>query len=367
MTVERKWWSVAPAAALVVALAGCGGGVQAGQVPEDSAQPGAEVGRRITVEVETLAPTPFTDYVRLTGTVEADRDVTVAAEESGVIRELYVEKGARVAAGQPIAKIDDRVLAAQAEQAASEAALAKETWERQRRLWEEERIGTELAYLRARYAAETADANARALAARLERTTIRAPVSGILDARFVEVGSMVAPGAPVARVVDSNPVKVVGGVPERFAGDVRRGGAVRITFDVLPGQEFEGRIAFVGTVVDPQSRTFPIEVEVPNPGGDIKPGMVANISATRRVFDSVIAVPREAVVRTESGYIAYVAVEQGGRTIAEARPLQLGPAQMNRIVVESGLQAGDRLIVVGQQQVAAGDILEVIAREGRAP
>ena len=331
------------------------------------AGPGAEIGRRITVEVETLAPTAFTDYVRLTGTVEADRDVTVAAEESGVIRELYVEKGARVAAGQPIAKIDDRVLAAQAEQAAAEAALAKETWERQRRLWEEERIGTEIAYLRARYAAETADANARALAARLERTTIRAPVSGILDARFVEIGNMVAPGTPVARVVDSDPVKVVGGVPERFAGDVRRGGAVRITFDVLQGREFEGRIAFVGTVVDAQSRTFPIEVEVPNPGGDIKPGMVANISATRRAFDSVIAVPRDAVVRTEGGYIAYVAVEQGGRTIAEARPLQLGPAQMNRIVVESGLQAGDRLIVVGQQQVAAGDILEVVAREGRAP
>ncbi len=365
MTVERKWWSVAPAAVLMAALAGCGG-AQAGEASA-SAGPGAEIGRRITVEVETLAPTAFTDYVRLTGTVEADRDVTVAAEESGVIRELYVEKGARVAAGQPIAKIDDRVLAAQAEQAAAEAALAKETWERQRRLWEEERIGTEIAYLRARYAAETADANARALAARLERTTIRAPVSGILDARFVEIGNMVAPGTPVARVVDSDPVKVVGGVPERFAGDVRRGGAVRITFDVLQGREFEGRIAFVGTVVDAQSRTFPIEVEVPNPGGDIKPGMVANISATRRAFDSVIAVPRDAVVRTEGGYIAYVAVEQGGRTIAEARPLQLGPAQMNRIVVESGLQAGDRLIVVGQQQVAAGDILEVVAREGRAP
>lgn len=364
MTVERKWWSVAPAAVVVAALAGCGG-AQAGE--PSSAQPGADVGRRITVEVETLEPTAFTDYVRLTGTVEADRDVTVAAEESGVIRELYVEKGARVAAGQPIAKIDDRVLAAQAEQAAAEAALAKETWERQRRLWEEERIGTEIAYLRARYAAETADAAARALAARLERTTIRAPVSGILDARFIEVGSMVAPGAPVARIVDSDPVKVVGGVPERFAGDIRRGGTVRITFDVLQGREFEGRIAFVGTAVDPQSRTFPIEVEVPNPGGDIKPGMVANISATRRAFDSVITVPRDAVVRTESGYVAYVAVDQGGRTIAEARPLVLGPAQMNRIVVESGLRAGDRLIVVGQQQVAAGDILEVVTREGRAP
>src|SRR5690606_10167458 len=253
MTVERKWWSVAPAAVLAAALAGCGGGAQAGEA-STPAQPGAEVGRRITVEVEALAPTPFTDYVRLTGTVEADRDVTVAAEESGVIRELYIEKGARVAAGQAIVKIDDRVLAAQAEQAAAEAALAKETWERQRRLWEEERIGTEIAYLRARYAAETAAAAARALAARLERTTIRAPVSGILDARFVEIGNMVAPGTPVARVVDSDPVKVVGGVPERFAGDVRRGSAVRITFDVLPGREFEGRIAFVGTAVDAQSR-----------------------------------------------------------------------------------------------------------------
>ena len=164
------------------------------------------------VEVVTVALENFEDQLGITGSVEAERDVTVAAEESGVIRELYVDKGQRVRAGQAIAKIDDRVLRAQYDQAMSEAALARETWDRQKRLWEEDRIGSEMNYLRSRYGAETAEANARVIAARLERTVVRAPITGVLDSRLVEIGSMVAPGAPVAPGGPAGPIGPIGPV-----------------------------------------------------------------------------------------------------------------------------------------------------------
>lgn len=349
------------AAALIAAVAttACNGGeAQESASPESGAAP---AGRVVNVHAVQVEPREFTEYVTLTGALEASRDVAVAAEESGVIRQLFVEKGARVRPGQPIARIDDQVLRAQYDQARSEAALARETYERQRRLWEEERIGTEINFLRAKYGAETAEANARMLAARLERTTVRAPIDGVLDDRLVEVGAMVSPGTPVARIVDADPVEVTAGVPERYAGEIRPGAAVRVTIDHLGGGTFEGRANYVGTALDTRTRTFPVEFTIANGNGVLKPGMVARLDLQRRTIPDALLVPREAVQRASTGYIVYVVTGEGERTHAEARPVELGAGAGEQVAIVSGLVAGERVIVVGQQQVANGDAVRVVA------
>ncbi len=362
MIAQWKWQGLAGAGLLAMTAAACGG---SGEAKEPAAAAAEAGGRRVvTVEVVPATAAPFTDVVSVVGMVAANRDVTLSAEEGGVVRRLLVDRGAHVSAGQPILKIDDALLAAQTAQAKAEAALARETWERQKRLWEEEKIGTEMAYLQAKYAAERAAASLRLLSERLDRTTVRAPVAGLIDTRLVEVGAMVAPGTPVARLVDVSTVKVVGGVPERYAADIRKGAPAVIVFDVLGGREFTGRIDFVAATVDPQDRTVPVEVVVDNAGGAIKPGMVAGIGIVRRELDAVIVVPQEAVLRTEDGYIVYIAVERDGATEAEARPVVTGASRANRVVIESGVEPGDRVVVVGQQKLAPGDRLQVIEREG---
>jgi membrane fusion protein, multidrug efflux system len=340
-------------------------GCSAGETSAAETEANERVGRVVSVEVAVVEARGFTDYVQVVGQVRANQDVTIAAEESGPIRQLLVPKGSLVRAGQPIARIDDRLLRAQAEQAASEAALAAETYERQRRLWEEDRVGTEMAYLRARYGAQTAEAGARALRERLERTVVRAPIAGLLDDRLVEVGTMVMPGTPVARIVDVSRVKVTGGVPERFAGEIARGAVALISIDGSAAREFEGRIDFVGASVEEQGRTFPVEIVVPNPGGGLKPGMIANVRVTRGQIESALLIPQEAVLRTEDGYIVYLAVEEGDEVRAEARPVVLGPTQANQVLVTNGLTAGDRIVVVGQNKIAGGDRLQIVER-GRA-
>lgn len=349
-------WPGVVVAALAVAAAGCGGS----EAKEPAASEPAL--RVVNVEVEPVAAVSFTDVVNLIGEAVAERDVMVAAEEGGVVRALYVEKGARVRAGQPILKIDDALLAAQVAQAEADAALARETFERQRRLWEEDQIGTEMAYLQAKYASERAAANLRLLSERLERTTVRAPISGVLDARLVDFGAMVAPGSEVARIVDTDTIKVVSGVPERYATEIRPGAQARVVFDVLAGRSFDGVIGFVAQAVRPQDRTVPIEIAVPNPGGVIRPGMVAAVEIVRRELDEVVVVPQEAVLRTEAGYIVYVAADRGGETVAEARPVTTGASRANRVVIDSGLEPGDLVIVVGQHRIAAGDRLQIVAR-----
>ena len=335
-----------------LALAGCGRA-------EADIETAAAV-RIINVEVAEIATSPFVDEVSLTGTAQANRDVQISAEESGVIRQILKEKGSRVAEGEPLAKIDDAILLAQVAQARAQADFASQAWARRKRLWEESQIGSEIAYLEAKVGAEQAAASLSLLEERLARTTVRSPFDGVLESRTIEVGTMVGPGQPVMRVVDLDPIKIVAGVPERYAADVRVGASAVVTFDVFPGETFDAVIRYVGSTVDPQNRTFPIEVVMANPRGLVKPAMVSNVAVTRRQLDAAVVVPQDALVRVEDGYVAFVVAERDGATVAEVRPVRLGPTQRDLAVVEEGLQPGDRLIVVGQKIVADGDRVNVV-------
>ncbi len=313
----------------------------------------------VNVEVADVVVTDFTAYIRLTGEVEALNDVVVSAEESGVVERFFLEKGEYVRRGMPLAKIDDRVLRTQVQEAAAAAQLANERFERQRQLWEEEQIGSEIAYLEAKYQAELQSARLDFLQTRLDRTVIKAPISGIFDDRYVDMGEMVAPGTQVARVVEVDRVKVTGGVPERFADVVQPGDSARINFEVREG-ELGGLISYVGSTVDPRNRTFPIEVVIDNPGRIIKPKMVANVLLASRRLGNVVVIPQSAIQRTEEGYEVFVVVERDGSLIAEPRPVRLGPSYENSTVVNEGLSVGDRLIVRGHQLVESGDRVRVV-------
>lgn len=333
---------------------GCGGAEAEGAQEENGFI------RVINVVVEEVETSTFSETIRLTGTVNANQDVTISAEESGVVREILVEKGSRVREGQAIFRLDSELLQAQVDQAKAMSEMAREAWERRKRLYEEDRVGSELLYLEAKYAAEQASANRRLLEARLERTVIRAPINGILESREIEVGTMVGAGTPVARIVDVDLVKITAGVPERYAADVRAGADAVVTFDVLSGEAFPGTISYVGAAVNPRNRTFPVELVLPNPGGFIKPEMVANVALVRMVYEGAIVVPQEAVVRTEDGYVVFVVEDQDGISMARNRKVELGTAQKNQVMILTGLGPGDRLIVVGQQAVADQDHVNVV-------
>ena len=322
--------------------------------------------RVINVAVTPATRSTFVDYVRVVGEVAAMQDVTLSAEESGTIARFLVEKGARVTKGDVIAKIDDTVLQAQADEAKAMADIAQEEYSRRRRLWEEDQVGSEIAYLQTRSAAEAASARYRTLQARLSRTELRAPVSGIFDEKYVEVGELVAPGTRVARVVAVAQVKITGGVPERFALDIRRGDSAVVTLDALPDRSFVGRIRFVGASVNPDNRTVPVELVLDNPGGALKPQMVANVQIARARLHDVIVVPQEVVQRTEAGYQVFVTGDRDGRPIAMARPVELGPAHENRVVIRSGLNEGDPLITTGYRMVDDGSLVRIVdGGEGR--
>ena len=367
MFIDREGWlqrvvsrGAAPVLILTLAGSGCvpsGDNSASAQSPEGSDGGGRRV---INVEVTPVRRSSFTDSIRVAGQVEAYRDVTISADESGAVLRYLVRRGARVPKGGIIAELDAGVLRAQVEEARAAAALAAEQHERQRRLWEDERIGTEIAYLRAKYNSEAASARLATLESRLERTKIRSPIAGVFDEKLLEAGEYAGVGDPVARVVTTNPIKVTAGIPERYAAFVHRGDSARITFDVFPDREFVGRITFVGTSVNERNRTFPIEVVIQNPGLLIKPKMIADLQVVRERLDDVVVVPQTAVLRNEEGYRVVLAETENGRDIARAHHVGVGPSYANQVVIESGLEPGQRLITLGQQLVDDGSLIRVV-------
>jgi RND family efflux transporter MFP subunit len=189
---------------------------------------------------------------------------------------------------------------------------------------------------------------------------VAAPISGVLEARPIEIGTMVGVGTPVARIVQVDPIKVIAGVPERFAGLVESSSRAIVTFEALGSERYDADVRYVGATVNPSNRTFEVELSIPNRERAIKPEMVANVQVVLREREDAIVIPQEAVVRVEEGFVAFVVTDRDGESMAEVRSVRLGPAQRNQLVVEEGLAAGDRLIVLGQNQVADGDHVRVV-------
>lgn len=346
------------AAVLTAAAVAVGCAESSGTAAEEEGGPAGDsipTARIVDVETRTVRREAFVDRLHMTGTVEAERTVELTAQESGRVEELPAEKGSRLDAGSPIALLDARELRAQIEEARAQADLAREQWERRRELYEERNAISELDYLQARSQAEQAAARVDRLEARLADKTIEAPFAGILDERPVEVGTTVSPGQTVATMVDLRPVKVSAGVPERYANDVSVGDSATVTVPSLDDETFRGELTYVGAAVSGESRTLPVEIELPNVEGRLKPRLVADVSMVRRRWSEAVSVPQDAVLRTSDGFAVYVIEETGSGSVARRRPVELGPRESDRVLVESGLEAGDRLVTVGQQQLADGD------------
>ena len=309
------------------------------------------------VETLVLSPTAFEDVIELTGTVEALNDATVSAQAGGTITFL-AERGTRVAAGERVAQVDDLEEEAAVEQARAAYELAQDRFERQQPLYKDSIISA-LEFEQVRSQRNQARAALTQAEKRLTNTRVDAPFPGTVEERFVERGEQIRANERVARIVDTRQVRVAAGVPERYANDIRVGTSVRLNFRNYGGSVRTAPVSFVGQAINPDTRTFPIEVELDNGDGTLKPEMVARVSVTRTTLDRALVNPRTAVVRDEAGTHAYVAVQTDSTTIAEKRSIQLGPRYAERAVVESGLSFGEAIVVAGQNNLAPGDPVDI--------
>ncbi|SMO59692.1 efflux RND transporter periplasmic adaptor subunit [Fodinibius sediminis] len=328
---------------------------------EDMQQPEEEVVKSVTVETETISPRLFERHLELVGSIEAQNDVRLSAEVSGRIQRYYVDQGDRVAQGAPILKIDDSKL--QREQARLQAQVqqAEEQYERLKRVFEQDSVGSEIELINAKAAYEQTRAALESVEVDLRNTTVRAPFDATLEEVIMESGEMASPGAVLVRLIGSNRLKVSAGVPSVYSDAITRGDTAQIWFDFQLSDTLRLPITFVGQSIDPEARTFEVEVKLPPQREDYKVDMIGNIKISTFRKDSAVVIGEEYIYKEGNQNVVYVVDEDGdGNSMARMKRVKLGPSYQNEIMVTEGLSNDERLITVGSSFLQDSMRIEVV-------
>ena len=344
----RVLFSLLLSAAIIAGSAGLVAVLSKGRADE-SAQSSSQDSKPVNVRVTTLSARRVEDTLLLTGRVDAWEDITVSAEVSGNVEWQGVDDGTRVAGGDELFRIDTSWYQAEYTQAMAQAALAVQELNRVDSL-RKNGISSPQELDRAETERKVSEANVTAAATRLEKSIVKAPITGVIDEVLVKAGEWADTGKPLARIVQTDRVKVVVGVPERDIPHFRAKDEVSVTLDALPGESLPGHIFRIATTAERETRTFSTEIELPNESHRLRPGMVARVRMVRNVFPDAISVPIFSVLTMENQRFALV-VENG---VARIRQIQVGVLEGDRVHVTEGLRPGDTLIIAGHRDLRDG-------------
>ena len=307
----------------------------------------------------------FNHVLELQGNVTTKNLLTITPEYNGILTHVYVKEGQKVTKGQTLAKIDDGGLSQQLAQLKIQAELAKTTYERQQRLWEQN-IGSEIQYLQSKSTYQSQQEAVNQLYQQIAKTTVKAPFSGTIDDIITEQGSVVAAGqSPLMRIVNLDNMYIETEVPESYVSNVTKGKNVSVNIPVL-GQTIETKIRQAGDFINPSNRTFKIEVEIPNKDKAIKPNLSARLKINDYTSEKAILIPQSVVSENAEGeQYVYVVNDKNEKGIgtAERIIIKTGKTQGDIIEILEGLSSGAEIIQEGARSVRDGQSVEVINYE----
>lgn len=317
--------------------------------------PGNNEEPAVYVKTRELKYEQFTQYISVLGVAKAFYQSVLSSDEGGRIKEFVKDKGRFVNKDDVILILDNDVLKANLDAAKARFDQAENNFVRQEKIYNEN-VTSELQYLNAKYERDAAKANYELIKARYDRTFIKAPFSGIVDQKYAEIGELTLPGLPIVSVVSMGRIKVEAGVPENYITMVERGDSVKVIFKDLGDAEYSAVLNYVGNTVSTDNRTFPIEIFINNKDGRIKPELSARVFIQKEKVDNAIVIPEETVTKTDLGYAVFV--EEDG--VAKMRIVEIISRSDNQIALRSGVNEGDKLVLVGFQNLVDGTKVKVV-------
>ena len=311
----------------------------------------------------TAKSTIFTHYLEIQGNVKTKQNILVYPEMPGILRKIFVQEGQRVTEGQLLATIDDGGLSNQVAQVEATTQLAKTTFERQKRLWEQ-KIGSEIQFLQTKTNYEAQTNALKQLKSQQEKASVRAPFSGVVDNIIKEPGTVIAPGqgSEIFRIVNLNNMYVEAEVPEKYIASITKNKEVKVEFSVL-GKSVNSKVRQVGSFINPNNRSFKIEVPVENQSGNIKPNLTAKLQINDYTAAEAILIPQSIISENAKGeqYI-YVLKDKklNNEAVAERLIIETGKTQGDMIEVTKNLAADTEIIMEGARSVTNGQVVKVI-------
>lgn len=320
----------------------------------------SEGNNSVPVEVQDLSYEPFKHFIEVSGSAEAVKAAYISPEMGGQIREIYVNEGDFVEKGKLLAKLNTDITESSIKELESGLALATTVYEKQKRLWEKG-IGSEIQYLNAKNTKESLEQKLVTVNAQLDMSLIKAPISGIVDAINLKKGELAAPGMQLMQIVNLDELYINADVSESYLPQVEEGARVMVRFPVYPDLTLETPIYRKGNVINPNNRTFPIQLRLKNPDRKLKPNILSVVQINDFSADSAIIVPSILIKQDITGYYLFIAQEINGKWIAKKVYIIPGKSYVDKTMVVSGLQPGQRIIVQGYNMVSDGT--EVVVKQ----
>lgn len=325
---------------------------------EADEQAKAEAEKRLPkVKVVEVMPVPLTDLLVLPGTVRPYEDIDLAAKSSGTVKWVGPQEGERVKKGDKLLELDMKSVATRVTEARARYDQAVKDYDRMKKLYDEN-IVSKGQLDNAKTTLDTAKAGLDSAGVTLDDGSLVSPLDGILNQVNVDVGEYINPGQQVMQILNIDKVKVELPVPEKDILFFEKDQQVKIVMERTTGEtlEFDGVIEFVSLTADVTTRTYVVKVVVDNPGQLLRPGMIVRAHLVRRQIDDAIAVPFFTVIDREDGKAVFVVDEAN---IARVKPIGYGIFQRGIVEIRSGLQIGDKLIIVGQRSLVDGEKVDI--------
>ncbi|MBN2313036.1 MAG: efflux RND transporter periplasmic adaptor subunit [Sedimentisphaerales bacterium] len=346
----------------IIVLVVIGALVGVSKIPKTDRQVEATEAPPVNVSVMTVAAEPeLADTFTLPAVVEPNRVVTVSAEVSGRIERISPEKGDRVSAGDLLVELNSDLLRPQFEMAKAQVEFNQIEFERMENLVKDNATARR-DLDNAKTQLDVSKAQLEEIEARLNRTRILAPMSGVMNNKLVEEGEYVDPGAPVAEIVETDTVKAVVEIPESDVGFFRVGDRAEVRAD-FKGEEEDtvlvGKLTFISELADSQTRSTRVEITLKNDKRLLRSGQIVRAHLTRQILRDAILIPLLAVIPMEDGKAVYVV----NSTEAKRCDVKLGFIKGDRVQVRSGLKPGDKLITSGHRFVAPGQTVNIVSEK----
>ncbi|WP_299365334.1 efflux RND transporter periplasmic adaptor subunit [Winogradskyella sp.] len=309
----------------------------------------------------TVKDTVFNHYVELQGNVTTKENIVIYPEFNGVLQQVLVKEGQKVRKGEALAKIDDGGLSQQVAQLEIQTDLAKTTYDRQKRLWDQ-KIGSEIQFLQAKTNYEAQQKAVNQIKEQIGKTIVRAPFSGTIDDVLTDQGTVVAPGqSQLFRLVSLKNMYVETDVPERYVANITPGKSVELSFPIL-GKTMQAKVRQTGDFINPANRTFKVEVTVPEKDKTIKPNLTAKLKINDYTNPKAILIPQSIISENAQGdQYVYTVIEKAENTATAKRTLiTTGKTQGDKIEVLSGLENEAELIDKGARSVRDNQTVKIL-------
>lgn len=306
----------------------------------------------------------FEHYIELQGDVTTKQNVLIYPEAAGVLIRVLVKEGQSVKKGQLLATIDQGGMDNQLNQMKTQLALARTTFERQERLWNQ-KIGTEIQYLQAKSTFEGQESMVKQLESQLDKYKITAPFSGIIDDVIKDQGTVVAPGGPgfeVFRIINLSEMYLEVSVPESHIANVTKGKNVEVYFPVL-NRSITSAVRQTGNFINPNNRSFNVEIPLPNTDNLIKPNMTAKVLINDYLNEDAMLIPQSVISENAEGeQYVFVATDKNNESLANAQRKIIATGLTNGDDVEilNGIENGDMIIQEGARSVRGGQQVKIL-------